>query len=440
MRIAPDRLGGIAAVVDQNLLRGDDDGAGVAIGGHVEGSVGRELHQVEAGEVAGRVVEEHVLAAGIGRVDARRVLRRVPAIDRGVVLHARIAAVPGGVGDQVQQLPRLEGLDGTAVFDRVRLEVAVAQDGIHEVVGDAHGVVGVLEEDGRIGFAVRAVAVVAFGDQRPGLGFFLLLAEDELFDVGMVDVEDDHLGGAARLAARLDDAGEGVEAFHEAERTARGAAAGESFFRRAQRRQVGAGTRSPLEQHAFSLGEGEDGVERILHRVDEAGRTLRRLVAGDTIFDTLRLVIPVPVLRVGVGLDAIAADIEPYRRVECRLLLQEQVGELVVEDGRIFGGLEVAAGNTPIANGLGNTGDERAHTALALGRAQRAVQIFAGDNVGRRHRPVLRHLDIFLLEDNAALSVGDLRGAQLPLELVIGRDAGRGEEALEAEAGCGEGA
>ena len=34
----------------------------------------------------------------------------------------------------------------------------------------------------------------------------------------MVDVEDDHLGRAARLAAALDDAGEGVEALHEAQR------------------------------------------------------------------------------------------------------------------------------------------------------------------------------------------------------------------------------
>ena len=62
-------------------------------------------------------------------------------------------------------------------------------------------VVGVLEEDGRVGVAVGTAAVVTVLDQRPRLGFFLLLALDELHDVGMVDVEDDHLGGAARLAA-----------------------------------------------------------------------------------------------------------------------------------------------------------------------------------------------------------------------------------------------
>jgi hypothetical protein len=43
------------------------------------------------------------------------------------------------------------------------------------------------------------------------------LAVDELEDVGVLGVEDDHLRGAAGLAARLDDAGEGVEALHEAD-------------------------------------------------------------------------------------------------------------------------------------------------------------------------------------------------------------------------------
>ena len=74
-----------------------------------------------------------------------------------------------------------------------------------------------------------------------GFGFFFLLAEDEVFDIRMVDVEDDHFGGAASLASGLDDSGEGVEPFHEAERTAGSAAAAESFIRRTQRRKIGAG-------------------------------------------------------------------------------------------------------------------------------------------------------------------------------------------------------
>ena len=69
-----------------------------------------------------------------------------------------------------------------------------------------------------------------------------------------------------------------------------------------------------------------------------------------------------------------------------------------------------------------------AHAGLALRRAKLPVQIFAGDNVGRRHRPVLGDLNVLLLEDHAALGVGDLGKTELPLELVIGRDTGGGED------------
>src|SRR5580698_1139948 len=109
--------------------------------------------------------------------------------------------------------------------------------------------------------------VVSHGYQSMGLGFLFRLALDEVDDVRMVDVEDDHLGGTASLAAGLDDAGKGVETFHEAKRTAGSATAAEAFSGRAQGGKIGAGARSPLEEHAFGLGQSEDGVERVFYRV-----------------------------------------------------------------------------------------------------------------------------------------------------------------------------
>ena len=171
-----------------------------------------------------------------------------------------------------------------------------------------------------------------------GFGFFFLLALDEFDDVGMVDVEDDHLGGAAGFAAGLDDAGEGIEAFHEAEWAAGGAAAGESFGRSAQGREIGAGAAAPLEEHAFGLGQRQDRVERIFHRVDEAGGALGLGVSGDAEFYLLGLRIPVPAAAVGVGLDAVASDVEPDGRVEGGVLADEDVDEFVVESGAVIGG------------------------------------------------------------------------------------------------------
>ena len=85
--------------------------------------------------------------AGIGRVDAGGVLAGVPAVDGGVVLHAGVAALPGGFGDLVHEVAGLYSLTGLRSLT-VRVEkVAVGLDGAHELVGDADGVVGVLEED-----------------------------------------------------------------------------------------------------------------------------------------------------------------------------------------------------------------------------------------------------------------------------------------------------
>src|SRR5579864_2313777 len=229
MRVAHDLFGGISSVVDQDFLGGDQHIHRVTVGFDIERAVRSELQQIQAGEVAGGVVEEHVFAARIAGVDPVGVFRSVPAVDRGVVLHAGIAAVPGGFGNFAQQFFGFVGLDHRAVSDGFGGEVHVANDRVHEVVGDANAVVGVLEEDGRIRVGVGMGAVVSHGDQGVGLGFFFLLALDEFDDVGMVDVEDDHLGGATSLAAGLNHAGEGVESFHEAERAAGGAATGKSF-------------------------------------------------------------------------------------------------------------------------------------------------------------------------------------------------------------------
>src|SRR2546430_11087193 len=60
--------------------------------------------------------------------------------------------------------------------------------------------------DGAVSFGIGRRAIVSGGDEGMSFGFFFLLALDELNDVGMVDVEDNHLRGATSLPAGLDDA------------------------------------------------------------------------------------------------------------------------------------------------------------------------------------------------------------------------------------------
>ena len=76
----------------------------------------------------------------------------------------------------------------------------------------------------------------------------LHLPVDVGLDVGVVDVDDDHLGGAARRAARLDRAGRAVADLEEGHQAGRAPAAGELLALAAQRREVRAGAGAVLEQ------------------------------------------------------------------------------------------------------------------------------------------------------------------------------------------------
>ena len=111
-------------------------------------------------------------------------------------------------------------LDDLAGGDGAQVPVGVVDDGLHELVGDPHRVVGVLVLD-RVAVLAVEVHVEAGVAQHARLALLDGLAPDELLDVGVVDVEDDHLRGAAGLAPGLDRAGRRVGAAHEADRARR---------------------------------------------------------------------------------------------------------------------------------------------------------------------------------------------------------------------------
>ena len=364
-----------------------------------------KLHQVERRQVAGRVVQKHVLRAGIGGIDAAGGFAGVPTVDGGVVLHAGVAALMGGFGNLAEQVAGAKLLSRLAGHDRAGPPGLIFHRRPHELIGHAHGVVGVLEKDRAVGLAVNG-GIIAQADQRPGFALLARLAADELFDVGVVNVEDDHLGGAASLAARLDDAGEGVEPFHEADRPGGGAAAGEGLGGAAQVAEVGAGAGAPLEEHAFALGKVHDGFHAVVERLDEAGRALR---------------------------PRRHTHVEPDRGVESDHLVEQQVGELVAEDGVVFSGGKVAAIPAPVGQGVGHAADQLAHARFALRSAAVAVEVFAGDDIGGGLRPIFGDLHVMLLEDNLALLVGDGGGALLPLHLIVGGNALAREQPMELQ-------
>ena len=100
---------------------------------------------------------------------------------------------------------------------------------------------------------------------------------------------------------------------------------------------------------------------------------------------------------------------------------------------------KVAAGHAPVAHRLRHAAHQLPHPGLPLRRPNLPVQVLRGHNVGRRHRPVHRHLHVLLLKDRVALGVGDRRGPPLPLHLVVGRNALLGKTAGKGQSLLGVG-
>jgi hypothetical protein len=119
------------------------------------------------------------------------------------------------------------------------------------------------------------------GDEGGDLLLLLHLPIDIGLDIGVIDIDDHHLGGAARGAARLDGAGGTIADLEEAHQAGGAAAAGQPLAFAAQQREVRAGARSILEQARLADPEIHDAAlvdEIILHALNEAGMWLRVLV------------------------------------------------------------------------------------------------------------------------------------------------------------------
>ncbi len=117
------------------------------------------------------------------------------------------------------------------------------------------------------------VGQTASGHQRRHLLLFHRLPVDELLDVGMVDVEADHLGGAPRGAAALDGAGRPVADLQKRHQPGGSPASRQGFPLAAQVGEIGAGARAVLEEASLAGPQIHDAAlvdEVVGDRLDEA--------------------------------------------------------------------------------------------------------------------------------------------------------------------------
>ena len=243
--------------------------------------------------------------------------------------------------------------------------------------------------------------------QHAGLVLFFALAPDELFDIWVIDVEDDHFRGTTGLAAALDGACRRIGATHEAHGAAGRAAALQQFLARADLRQVDARTRAALEDGAFFAVPVEDAVHRVVDREDEAGAGLLRHT-GDT-------------------------DVEPHWAVERCSLGDEDELEFIAKCVGLGVVSEVAALDAPTRDGVDNAVDDLTQRTLALGSSGGATEVLLGHDVGGVQRPTLGELDAELLErDCAVFPVANARIATFPRHLIERMHTWRGEVTIES--------
>ena len=413
MAVGRDPRRRIAGVIDEEILGNEHQPAGRLEPLVIERAVlPAELHQVDARQVARRVVDEHVLRTGVRSVDPSGIGAGVPVIDRRVVLHPGIAAEPGRLGDLVHHLPgAVTGTFTIFVGHPTRGPVAVSLDGLHEVVGQADREIGVLEQHGAVGL-VRIVSVL---DQHPGLLFLAILALDELEDVGMPDLQRLHLGGPTRLAAALDHGRNLVVHPHERQRTRGLPAARQLLAMRPQRREVGARARAELEEHGLAAGQLHDVLHVVLHALDEACRRLGELVG---VFRLLRLaagLVPVPVAHGALHTVLVKqAHVEPDRRIERRHLVQANPCQVAIERLAILGRGKDLVLDSPIGDRPTHAMNQLPDALFAFGRTILAVEVFAHHDVGSQLAPRSGDFGVGLLKEHLAPFALDRRSAEIP--------------------------
>ncbi|GJE34191.1 hypothetical protein LDDCCGHA_4398 [Methylobacterium oxalidis] len=484
-------------------------------GGHVEVARLAVVHrqQVRRGEVAGRVVEEHVLGARVRGPDPPARRAGVPVVHRRVEVQARVGRGPGRLADLLPEVAGLERLRHLAGGAGGEVPVGVRLDGAQEVVGERDRVVGVLAGHRQVGFRIPVGVVdreldlgealagelhdaldvgvrhhrlagglhlalegrVALGVEagvalrlalgagphhglevlRHDLGaghegrdllLLLHLPVDVLLDVGVVDVDDDHLGGAARGAAGLDRARRAVADAQEAHQARRLAAAAEALVLAAQQREVRARARAVLEQAGFPHPQVHDAAlvhEVVLHGLDEAGVGLRVLVGALRLRQRAGAVVAV-IVTLARPVDAVGpvqAGVEPLRRVRRHHLPRQHEAQLVEEGGGVLLRGEVAALPAPVGPAAGEpvehlAGRDLGAGALLLGQlrqrrlvGQRApeeardvvlldllqagghaglAEVLLREDVGRDLAPALGHVDALQPEHHRAVRVADL--------------------------------
>ena len=264
------------------------------------------------------------------------------------------------------------------------------------------------------------------------------LPVDERLDIGVVGIDDHHLGRAAGGAAGFDRTRCPVADFQEPHQAGRPPAAGQLFAFAAKRRKVGAGAGPVFEQPRLAHPQVHDAavIDQIIGAgLDETGVRLRVFIGRQRFGQHAGLVVDimVPLRRAVDAVSPMQAGVEPLGRVRRAHLGRQRVTHLVVIGLRVRFGAEIATLPAPIGPGPGqpvkhllgarlaaHRGPGSGHAApqefghaLFLdpfddGRHARFAEIFLRDDIGCDLRPARRHFAIIQFEHDRAIRIANL--------------------------------
>ena len=256
-----------------------------------------EPDEIERRQVAGGVVQKKIFRAWVRSPYATTGRTGVPLVDRGVELETRVRTGPRSLGYARPQIACLDRLADRTVGSIDQVPVIVLLHGLDEVVADADRVVGVLPRDSGISLTIEIGREATVVDEQLGLLFLDLLPVDELLDVGMVDIENDHLGCATGSATRLDRAGGAVPDLEEGHDPGGLATTREQFVLPSDGGEVGSGAGAELEDASLPHPQVHDStrVDQVIADAEYvAGMRSGSAVGVRGGYELLGLVIDVP--------------------------------------------------------------------------------------------------------------------------------------------------
>ena len=125
----------VAGVVHENFLRRDQNVHDLPVRLSVKLPIRLEaLQQVDLRKIAGRVIEEDELTAGIRSIDPTTIRAGVPVVNSRIELHPRITADVRRLSDHVQQVAGVITLTHSPRGEVARLPDTIVEHRVHESV------------------------------------------------------------------------------------------------------------------------------------------------------------------------------------------------------------------------------------------------------------------------------------------------------------------